>query len=291
MNSYLNVSIIVPVYNAEATVEECIKSILELDYPKKKLELIFVNNNSNDDTGKILKKYESEIKILYENKRGPAAARNRGLKNAEGDIVALTDSDCIADKEWIKNIIIPLKDDNVGISGGKILARVPYNKIEKFGESVHNHEAAINHFKPPYVITMNWASRISVLNQMNFFNEEFIRCEDIDLSHRIYSAGYKIVYAPDAVVYHRNEKTLSGLFREGYLHGKYSVQFIKQYQDFFLNSGHRRINFNSYKKIATDFKEYFTNGKDIASLCSAVFNSGKKAGKILGSLKYSYLDI
>jgi glycosyltransferase involved in cell wall biosynthesis len=286
-----DVSVIVPVYNAEATLQECVDSILNIDYPKGKLELIFVNNNSTDNTEKILKKYGSEIKVLYENKKGPAAARNKGLLNASGEVVAFTDSDCVVDRNWLKHFIIPLKDKQVGITGGKILAKRPCNKIESFGESIHDHHSAINVFKPPYVITMNWASRLDVLKELNFFNEDFIRCEDVELSHRIFVSGYKIIYTPEAIVYHRNEKTLIGLFREGYLHGLYSVQFIKQYRDFILKSGHRRINLKSYKQIITDFKDFLTNGKGIDSLCSATFNSGKKAGKILGSFKYSYLDI
>jgi len=290
-DNFTNVTIIVPVYNAEKTIEDCIKSILSLDYPKEKLELIFVDNKSTDNSNDILNKYKSDIKIFFEKKRGPAAARNKGLQNVSGNIVAFTDSDCTVDKDWLKKIIFPLEDERVGISGGKILAKIPFNKIEKFGESIHNHEAAINQFKPPYVITMNWASRLQVLKDMNFFNAEFIRCEDVDLSHRIYISGYKIVYTPDAIVYHRNEKTFPRLFREGYLHGIYSVQFIKHYHEFFLKTGHRRANLDNYKKIFFDLKQYFTNGKNIDSLCWAIFNSGKKVGKIVGSLKYSYLDI
>ena len=292
MNTNLaKVSVIVPVYNAEKTLEECIQSIFDLDYPKEKLEPIFVNNASTDNTVQILKKYEDKIKILSENKRGPAAARNKGLQNASGEIIAFTDSDCMVEKNWLENINPFFQDEKIGIIGGKILAKPPYNEVEKFGEFIHDHNSAINLFKPPYVITMNWASRLSVLKEMNFFNEDFIRCEDVDLSHRIYMAGYKIVYAPEAIVYHRNEKTLHGLFREGYLHGLYSIQFIKHYSDFLLKSGHQRINLNSYKKIISDFKNYLTRKNGIDSLCSATFNSGKKVGKILGSLKYSYLDI
>jgi len=291
MINFPHVTVIVPVYNAEKTLVECIHSILDLDYPKEKLELIFVNNASTDGTDNILKQYESEIKILYERKRGPAAARNKGLLNASCEIIAFTDSDCVVDRYWLNHLLLPLQDEQIGIVGGKILAKRPCNKIEEFEETIHDHHAAINIFNPPYVITMNWASRFSVLKEANFFNEVFIRCEDVDLSHRIYVAGYKIAYVPEAIVYHRNERTLSGLFREGYLHGLHSVQFIKHYNNFLTRSGHRRINLSSYKMIISDFKDFITNRKGIDSLCSATFNSGKKVGKILGSLKYSYLDI
>ena len=286
-----DVSVIVPVFNAEETLQECVDSILDLDYPKEKLELIFVNNHSTDNTEKILKRYEGEIKILYEDKKGPAAARNKGLLNASGEVIAFTDSDCVVDRNWLKHLVTPLRNKQVGITGGKILAKRPCNEIESFGETIHDHNTAINVFKPPYVITMNWASRLAVLKEANFFNEDFIRCEDAELSHRIFVSGYKIIYAPEAIVYHGNEKNLFGLFREGYLHGIYSVQFIKHYRDSILKAGHRRINLKGYKQIITDFKDFISHKGGINSLCSATFNSGKKVGKILGSLKYSYLDI
>jgi len=290
-NQFQKVTIIVPVYNAEKTIKECINSILEIDYPKEKLELIFVNNSSTDRTENILNEFKDKIKILYEKKRGPAAARNKGLLNASGEIIAFTDSDCVVERNWLKNIIKPLKDEQVGIAGGKILARIPYNKIEKFGESIHDHKSAINVFKPPYAISMNWASRLSTLKKMNLFNDNFIRCQDVELSYRIHIAGYKIVYVPEAVVYHRNESTLTDLFMEGYSHGLHSVQAIKKYKDLLVQFGYRRINLKGYKKIGTDIKEYFLNKKSIDSLCSATFNSGKKIGKIFGSIKNFYLDI
>jgi len=292
MTNYIpKASVIVPVYNAEGTIEECVNSILDLDYLKEKLELIFIDNASTDSTENILKKYAKEIIILFEKKRGPAAARNKGLRNSSGDVIAFTDSDCVVEKDWLKNLIQPLKNKQVGIVGGKILAKQPCNNIQKYGECIHNHFDSINSYKPPYVITMNWASRLSVLKEMNLFNEDFIRCEDVDLSYRIYLAGYKLVYSKDAVVYHKNEDSLAGLISEGYLHGVYSVQAIKLYYSLLAELGHQRININSYKMIIKDFKDSVFGQDKMNALCSAIFNSGKKIGKLLGSLKYAHLDI
>ena len=67
MTNYIpKASVIVPVYNAEGTIDECVNSILDLDYPKEKLELIFIDNASTDSTENILKKYAKEIIILFE---------------------------------------------------------------------------------------------------------------------------------------------------------------------------------------------------------------------------------
>lgn len=285
------VSVIVPVYNAESTLEACIDSLLGLDYPKENIELVLVNNASADRTADILNQYRGEIEILYEGKRGPAAARNKGLLNAGGDVAAFTDSDCIIDKNWLKQIVYPLQDDSIGIAGGKILAVRPCNKIEEFGEIIHDHYMSINEFKPPYAITMSWASRIDVLKEVGLFNESFRRGEDVDLSYRIFQAGYKFAYIPEAVVYHRNEKTLPGLFHEGYLHGYYSILNLKSHEHFLKKFGHRRFNLSSYGDILSCFVNFVFGRGRTDSLCYFVFNSGKKIGKFFGSIRFFYADL
>lgn len=285
------VSVIVPVYNAQRTIAECIDSLLRLDYPKENLELILVNNASTDKTGDILNRYRAQIDILYEEKRGPAAARNKGLLNARGDVAAFVDADCVVDEDWLKTIVLALQDRDVGIVGGKILAKRPCNKIEEFGEEIHDHNRAINEAKPSYVITMNWASRLSVLKEVGLFDESFRRGEDVDLSIRIFQAGYKFVYEPDAIVYHRNEKTLSGLFQEGYLHGYHSIKNHKVHKDFLKKFGHHRFNLSSYADILCSFTKFVLGSNQDDSLCYFVFNSGKKVGKFFGSIRFLYLNL
>ena len=93
------VSVIVPVYNRGEAIGKCIKSLLAQEYPKKKLEIIIVDNNSNDKTKDTIKKYP--VKYLLEKEKGSYAARNKGIEHAKGEIIAFTDSDCIADKQWV----------------------------------------------------------------------------------------------------------------------------------------------------------------------------------------------
>ena len=90
------------------------------------------------------------IKILCEAKRGPAAARNKGLLNVKSEIMAMTDADCVVDKDWLQRIVTPQKDESIGILGGKILATRPCNTVEIFGENIHDHDKAINEYKPPF---------------------------------------------------------------------------------------------------------------------------------------------
>jgi mycofactocin glycosyltransferase len=215
-------TIVVPALNAADTIDECVESLFALRYPSE-LELVVVDNGSQDGTRAALERFGDRIVVLEETTRGPGAARNAGVRRARGDVVAFTDADCTVDANWLRELVEPLADPEVGIAGGTILARPGANPAELFGETIHDQRAAILVWKPPYAITMNWASRRAVLLETGLFDERLRRCEDVDLSWRIGRAGYSLVHRPQAIVRHRNERSAVGLAREGWQHGFYAV--------------------------------------------------------------------
>ena len=268
------VSVIVPVYNGELTIEDCIESILAQSFERIDLELLLIDNASADGTASVLDRYRDRATILREEKRGPAAARNRGLLNATGDIVAFTDADCIVEHDWLNRITRPLHDQTVGIAGGTILARKPCNAIEEFGERIHDHRMAIEYASPPYAITMNWASRRSVIDEVGPFDEELLRCEDCDLAYRIVAAGYRIVHEPSAVVYHRNEQTFAGLMEEGYAHGYHSIALLRKHEEF-------------VRRFAEDSPAKHWSKAESDARYWEVFEIGRATGKAVASLRFA----
>jgi cellulose synthase/poly-beta-1,6-N-acetylglucosamine synthase-like glycosyltransferase len=218
-----SVSVIVAVYNAAATLGECIDSLLRLDYPCERLQLLFVDNASSDASRDVLRAGGGRLTMLHEPRRGPAAARNRGLGAATGEVVALTDADCVVDRAWLRHLVVPLAAPGVGLAGGTILSKRPCNSIEAYGEQIHDHDRAINEYTPPYVITMNWAARRELVARLGGFNEDLLRGSDVDFSYRVLATGGRLVYVPDAIVHHRNERTPWGLVHEGYVHAYHNV--------------------------------------------------------------------
>jgi GT2 family glycosyltransferase len=250
-----------------------------------------VDNDSQDGTARALKEYGDPIVLLHEHKRGAAAARNTGLAGAAGEVVAFTDADCAVDRDWLRHLVVPLQDPGVGIAGGTILAGPSANDVERFGEEVHDHRRAIEDLRPPYAITMSWASRRQVLRELGGFDERFRRCQDVDLSFRAVQAGYALAFVAEAVVYHRNEDSLAGLFREGFAHGFHGVRARKRHQDFLRRYGHRRVNARAYAAIGSRLRDWACGRDTPRSGCVAVFDSGKKAGKLLGSLRFGHIDL
>src|SRR4030095_16826259 len=98
-------------------------------------------------------------------------------------------------------------------------------------------------------------------------------------------------FVQQAIIYHQNEKTYSGLFHEGYLHGVYSVQTIKKHHKLLTSLGHRRISRVSYLALLRSFRRSVSGTEIQEARCDFVFNAGKKIGKLWGSLRYGYVDL
>ncbi len=279
------VAVVVPVYNEADTLSDCLSSLIALDYPGDHLEYLFIDNNSTDQSLAILQKENKCIRILQETTRGAGAARNRAIKSTQAKIIAFTDADCFVDPKWLKALVTPLLGDpDKTASGGRILSKVPCNYIERFGEKIHDHRKAIEKYKPPYLITMNMAVSRQSLLDVGLFDETLLRGQDSDLAFRLWKAGLRFSYVKEAVVFHHNQNSLSGLFAEGYKHGYWGVRLIRK---------HRHSTFRSRKKsllggspriypLLHTFLANSLRGRALAKteLCDLIFRSGKKFGMV-----------
>lgn len=112
MNKNPLVSIIIPVYNVEMYLDECLNSVINQDY--KNLEIILVDDGSTDKSGEICDKFakkDNRIKVIHQKNAGVSSARNKGLDSKSGDFVTFVDSDDTMGKEHILNMVNLLKDD------------------------------------------------------------------------------------------------------------------------------------------------------------------------------------
>jgi cellulose synthase/poly-beta-1,6-N-acetylglucosamine synthase-like glycosyltransferase len=279
--------VVVPVRNAAATIDACVTSLLALRYPSDRLEVIVVDNGSRDATASRLARYDGRVRVVDERRRGAGAARNAGVARAEGDVVAFTDADCVVDPEWLAHLVRPLADPRVGIAGGTILATLPANRVERFGEEIHDHRRALEGQRPPYAITMSWASRREVLRDLGGFDERFLRCQDIDLSYRAVRAGYELAYVAEAVVRHRNEATLRGLFAEGFVHGLHGVRARRRHAGLLREHGHSGPGRPRLADVGGHLRALALGPDRVRAGCLAAFDSGKLAGRTLGSWRWA----
>src|SRR6202040_4137106 len=112
---YPRVSVVVCAYNAERTIDQCLASLAVLNYPD--CEVIVVNDGSRDRTLSIAEGY-GFCRIINQSNHGLSVARNVGAEAATGEIVAYTDSDCVADPDWLSYLVAKMETSNLAACGG-----------------------------------------------------------------------------------------------------------------------------------------------------------------------------
>jgi glycosyltransferase involved in cell wall biosynthesis len=108
------ISVVVPFKNSERYISRCIDGLLAQSYPRDRYEIVMIDNNSRDASADIVRRH-SGVTLISEAKRGVYAARNRGIREARGDIIAFTDADCVPDSDWIAELESALGDPQTGI--------------------------------------------------------------------------------------------------------------------------------------------------------------------------------
>ncbi|MBN2013939.1 MAG: glycosyltransferase [Candidatus Altiarchaeota archaeon] len=262
------VSVIVPVHNAERIVGECIESILDLNYPKEKTEVIVVDNNSTDSTKEVIQKYP--VRYLFESRKGQFYARNLAVKNAKGEILAFTDGDCEVDKNWLKNLMRNFTDDKIAGVGGKVVAYNPQTVVEKYSAKYVLIQEWNVKEKYPYIVTANAAYRRKIIEELGYFDGAQYSGGDVDMGWRVTKAGYKLIYEPDAVVLHKHRTSLYELYRQFYRYGRWYVRYFKKHRDM-LGKNHT-IDWGIYKVM---FKALFLRLP--WRILNAPFHKGDKA--------------
>ena len=275
------VSVVVPAYNADVTIDDCVESLLQLDPPSGNFEIIVVDNGSTDTTSERLERYSDRIRILHEKTVGAAAARNAGITHSRGDIVAFTDADCVASHDWLVNLIAPLSDPRVGIAAGAIQPKEHSSRIDAFSQRLYDQRAAIMG-SPSYAITANWASPAEILKEVGSFDESMIRGQDYELTQRILEAGYRVVYCEEAHVRISTPRTFYGLFIKGIQHG-HAIALIDQKCSSSIPAGTPRTTTLMRRLVRNSIWSVVGNDR-FEAVCKTIFNAGKLVGKMRWSI-------
>ncbi len=215
------VTIIIPAFNEENSIKETIESALELDYPKKNLKIIVVDDGSKDSTyerAMEIAKNSKIVKVFKKQNGGKASALNYGLERAKSEIIVSMDADTFANKDALKIIIGYFKDENVILvspSMGILNSKGFYNRflqIEYYmGVFLRKSFASIDaiHVTPGAFS----AYRKHFLDEFGGWEVGNIT-EDFELALRIQSKHKKIENAEEASVYTISPSTFKGLVRQ-----------------------------------------------------------------------------
>lgn len=231
----MRVSLIVPVYDREKYIKGCLDSLLDQDF--EDYEVIVVDDCSSDGTRNILQEYyQDRIKIIYnETNRGPSFCRNLAVKQAQGEIVAFTDSDCIADRAWVRHLVDAFRHDTaIAIVAGKVedppAARY-WQRVNAQGDFVGREEGFVRK-----AIGCNMAVRKDFILRHSF-DQSLEAAEDMDLCLRALQQQRKIYYTPLAKVLHHRRNSFLTTLQQQFNYGFWNTH---------VNIAYRRFPFLSY---------------------------------------------
>lgn len=201
------VSVIVPAYNEEIMIDQSINSLLDLDYPNDKLEIIVINDGSTDNTKEICEKFLGRIKLinLIKNSGVKVIPLNIGLEHAKGEIVACLDADSVVEKDALRKMIPYFSDKDVVAVTPALKVWKPKNLLQKlqwfeyiFAIFLRKLMALINCiYVTPGPFTLY---RRDILLMVGGFDESNIT-EDMEIALRLQSNNYRIENAVNANVY------------------------------------------------------------------------------------------
>ena len=202
------ISVVVPAYNAEGTLDNSLTALGAQTMDRSRYEVIVVDDGSTDRTAEIARAYD--VQLIQQANAGPAAARNRGAAEARGDLLLFTDADCAPAKDWIERMTEAFGDPDVAGAKGvyrtrqrALVARFVQLEYEKKYARMRRQD------RIDFVDTYSAAYRRGVFLANGGFETRFptSSVEDQELSFRLARKGYRLVFVPQAAVYHVHDIT------------------------------------------------------------------------------------
>lgn len=236
---------IIPAYNAGQTIGACLSALLQQSYPAHAFEVIVVNDGSQDGTAQAVREFQARpqdatalnsapaIRLFSQANRGPAAARNLGAEQARGQYLLFTDADCTPDPDWVAQMVRPLAAGEAEGGMGKyqtsqtgLVARLVHLEFEQRYDRLGRFPLI------DVAFTYAAAFRRDLFRQLGGFDATLFAVannEDTEFSYRFAQAGHRLVFNPQAVVYHHQQDTLRGYLAEKFWRAYWRMVVYRRY--------------------------------------------------------------
>jgi GT2 family glycosyltransferase/DNA-binding beta-propeller fold protein YncE len=229
------VSVVVCAYNAADTIEDNLRSLERLTYPD--FEIILVNDGSKDRTSEIGHSF-ANVRVIDTPNAGLSAARNVGLTEATGEIVAFTDADTRVDRDWLTFLVQPFLTSDVVASGGPNVVPPddpPMAQCIARAPGGHTH-VLLDDRIAEHVPGCNMAFRRDALLAIDGFNPMYLRAgDDVDVCWRLQARGWKIGFASAALVWHHHRSSVKAYWKQQVGYGEGETWLMAHHPEKFLD--------------------------------------------------------
>lgn len=230
MNNLPAVSVVIPVLNGADTIGDTLSGLMSQAERPRETEIIVVDNGSSDGTAAVVKNFP--VTLLCEPKRGPSAARNRGLYAARGEVIAYLDADTLPTRRWLAEIAAPFVDPAIVLVAGRLMGYRPETTAEKFYALfyVDREQEDAHAVSFPFAPSANMAVRRAAALAIGGWDEDFRVAQDMELSYRLVNEfKTPIHYQPRALVFLRTRATDAQLNRQAFKYGQGRAKLWMRY--------------------------------------------------------------
>ena len=236
IDSYPRVSIIIPVRDQSGDIIECLRSLSDLNYPNDQLEIIVVDDGSQKKVATVIS--SSTVRVIRQEKSlGPAACRNIGAENAHGDILAFLDADCMAGKDWLRELIPFFKAVRTGAVGGYIEGYYRKNALDRYEAACsplnmgNRLLAEADTRSGCYVPTANMLVSREAFTATGGFDASRHVGEDVDFCWRMRKLGYTLFYVPYGRIAHKHRNRLCKMLLRRSIYGTSEPALYRDHRD------------------------------------------------------------
>lgn len=223
MESDEGISVVITTLNMADYMPDLLDSLVSQEQP---FEVIIVDSLSTDNTAEIILSYAQDFPFvrLVQKKCSRGEGRNIGVREAKYDHILFTDGDAIANAFWISKVRKMFLEGSKVVAGKAIqMGYQPFEKLERV-------ELFFDDFDVTYP-SVNLGFEKKLFQKIGGFDPVFVTAEDIDLNIRAVSAGAKIDYCPECVIYHRARSTVFGFLEQAFWNGFGRKQLTRKHKD------------------------------------------------------------
>ena len=211
----------IPVYNGEQFIGGAVKSLLNQSLPAD--QILVVDDGSSDRTAQYCRQYPVSL-ISHETNLGIAAARNTAVRESVTDIIVFIDVDALAEGNLLEVLSGKYTEPDIAGVGGQGIESSIHSTADRWRRAHASQGYGPKEKSVEHLFGLCMSYRATVIKEVGGFNQEFrTNGEDVDIGLRINAAGYRLLYVPQAVVYHQRTddtsslmKTMSNWYTAGY---------------------------------------------------------------------------
>ena len=219
-------SIVVPSYARPVALRNCVGSLLGLNYPRDRFEIIVVHDSLESGSRENLASDLPEnIKFseFFQSNAGPAAARNAGARHAVGNYLAFTDDDCLVAPDWLCMMAEHLHHSPTSACAGSTINYHTGNPYAEASQLINDFViSATDQMTSPFVTSNNLVVPTKAFHAIGGFNTAFPKAagEDREFSVRWKKSGFSLDHVPEGVILHAHDLDFRSFFRQQFGYGR-----------------------------------------------------------------------